>query len=79
MSMSKFDKFTIVAIGAAGIGLVHVAFEESGGLFGTLFGSLSQLPHYVPGFLLALISWELFPYVVIAFGIFGIVLLILRR
>jgi hypothetical protein len=75
MSMTKGDKLTIVAIGAAGVGLVHVAFEETGGLF----GSISQLPQYVCDSLLALTAWDAFPIIVIALGMFSVVLLTLRK
>ncbi len=73
--MSKGDRFTIVAIGAAGLGLVHVAFEETGGLL----SSLGTLPQYVCGLLSALTAWDAFPVIAIALGAFGFVLLTVRR
>jgi hypothetical protein len=73
--MSRGDRFTIVAIGAAGLGLVHVAFEETGGLF----GRLSHLPQVVCDQLLVVAAWDFLPVLAIALGVFGFVLLTVKK
>ena len=75
MKMSAGDKITIVAIGVAGLGLVHAAFGEQGGLI----GGLGLLPQYVCDSLSTLIAWDAFPVAAIVLGMFAFVLLTLRK